>query len=42
MFSAEVQGPVVRKQINLIQDQRKLWLHAFNFLNKISFAYFCF
>ena len=27
-----IQGPVVRKQINLIQDLRKLWFHVFNFL----------
>ena len=36
------QGPVVRKPINLIQDERKLLFHFFNFLVKVSFAYFCF
>ena len=35
-------GAVVRKPINLIQDQRKLLLHVFNVLVKVSFAYFCF
>ena len=35
-------GPVVQKPINLIQDFRKHLFHVFNFLVKVSFAYFCF
>ena len=35
-------GPVVRKPISLIQDERKLLFQVFNFLVKVSFAYFCF
>ena len=37
-----LQGPVVRKQINLIQDLSKLCFHVFDFLVKISLANFCF
>ena len=36
------EGPVVQSLINLIQDQRKLLFHIFNFLVKVSFCYFCF
>ena len=37
-----VQGPVVGKMINLIQDYRKLLFYVFNFFVKVSFAYFSF
>ena len=36
-LSLNHQGQVVRKPIDLIQDS----FHVFNFLVKISFAYFC-
>ena len=37
-----VQGAVVRKPINLIQDQRKVLFLFFNFLVKFSLAHLCF
>ena len=37
-LSLNHQGPVARKPINLIHDS----FHVFDFLVKISFAYFCF
>ena len=41
-LDTELLGPVPRKPINLIQDWRKILIHVFNFLVKVSFAYFCF
>ena len=35
-------GPVIRKPINLIQDQCQLFFHSFSFLVKASFAFSCF
>ena len=34
----DIQGPVVGKLINLIQDQSRLLFHIFNFSVKVSFA----